>query len=389
MILLTSVMKRHLLVLTLLAFSFSANGQNPFSGTLKPGEFYTGFKTMGIRDSTRLYDNHDRPLLLSVWYPTNQKSDNPLNYEDYLFVDSQKKTFLTPDQAQKDSVKSNFISSIIKRGASEDHLQSLLKMETMAYLGTAPVQGNGALVVVAQGGGRPASTQFIMNEFLASHGYVVISFADIYASSNRQQNSALLNMEALSADIKLAIDHINANYQYQLNSIGIIGFSRAGDAIVNLLSQAYRFNAFVGMDAHPRADLVTKMPSHGLQTIQTPTLAFFSNHQKKMTYDEAVKDTIAFQFLPNSKKTKVRLMESNHGDQTSAGMIAGNIVKNFNRWPLIGNAQLGYETICRMTLNFFDKHSLNYQPDTDIINNPQEALSLPGEFIVVHHLKKP
>ncbi len=373
----------------LVCFTFKLSAQDSFWGDLVPGSYDVGYRTIAISDTERTYNGQPRPLLLSVWFPASldEASDRVL-FEDYLFTEGAKVSMQSLNQAQKDDVSTQFIKKIAERGADTQALKDLLKLSTKAIKNESVLNETFPLLISLQGGGRPAYTNFILNEYLASHGYLVASFQDIYASPNRRENSQEQNMEALGKDISLAIAKLKSMPEFSISRIGSLGFSRAGGAILFHQVNEGNLDAIVTLDGQPGNQLVEILGSDQLEDINIPVMAFFSNHQNKLSLESAQADSLAFEFLPNSDRLKFRMMELNHGDQTSSGMIASHLVKNYNRWPLIGDAKLGYETICRLTKAFFDRYLKNITSASQILDNPHQELGLTEEFLVVHRIEK-
>ncbi len=369
-----------------LASSFVVHGQkSPFLGDLKIGEYDVGFKTIQLYDSTRKYGKHYRPLLISVWYPAKVKTESVLYFEDYLLHDAIKLNPNLKETTNQEQASKTFVSRAKLRGAQETELLELIETKTSAYLNAEPLAGDFPVITTVQGGGRPAYTNFILNEYLASHGYIVASIGDIREGPNRRQTTALGNARALSKDISL-IEPALLNEGFRLGASGVIAFSRAGEAVILNQKENTSFTAAVFLDAQPDSTLISELGRTELSKVQLPLLAFFSNHQKKMTYSEAIQDTSAFEFLRKSEATKIRMMESNHGNLTSAAMIGEYMVKKYDRWPLIGNAKLGYETICLLILEFFGEKIKEHE--STMLKNPIDQLKLKSEFLVIHRAGK-
>ncbi len=377
---------KQLIIITLLLATSTVSGQNsPFFGNLKNGEHSVGFKTIGIQDSNRTYTQKDRPVYISVWYPSEETSESRVRFQDYLYTDALKLIFDKPEEIDKKQASKNFIDRVKIRGALEAELFKLTETTTSAYIDSKPAEQPFPLIISTQGGGRPAYTNFILNEYLASHGFIVASVGDIREKPNRRETTAIGNARALSEDLSL-IPQTLLKAGFQVRGHGAIAFSRAGEAVIQNQVKEHRFHAAVFLDAQPDSSLLADMDEDALLQIEIPVMAFFSNHQNKMNYSKATQDSAAFEFLPKSQVTKIRMMESNHGNLTSAAMIGEYMVKKYDRWPLIGNAKLGYETVCRLTLEFLNEKIKGRQ--SSILNNPIEQLKLKKEFLVIHKAGK-
>lgn len=372
-------MKSHVLILLFFSLPIVSYGQSPFFQNLDTGRYSVGFKTIQLQDHNRTYGDSSRPLLISVWYPAIQDDREKVYFRDYVHLASQSSRLSPLTNSQRSEAVSMFKELISRRGAVKEQLDELLSTATLARYNLSPITTKPPLLIVLQGGGRPAYTQFILNEFLASHGYLVASISDIRSHPDRQQTTGLSNARTLSEDIDLILDELKELTNGQK---AILGFSKAGDAI--LLNQLVHkaFDTMIMLDAQPDQGFLDSLDLDKLSKITTPTLTVFSNHQNHMTLAEAEADSTAFEML-GGKRLKLRLMQANHGDLTVAAVL-GEMIPGYNRWKAFGDSRRSYETLCR-TARYFLDHNLMKVPSEQKV---KELLSgLPGNFTVMHKLR--
>ena len=358
------------------------NGQTSFWGSLNKGDYNVGFTTFALSDSSRGYGKGARPILLSLWFPQEAAEGTRVTFEDYLATEARKLRLAPLSAQEKRAAMEVFVNKISKRGAQAEDIRALTKQVTMASRGELNPTAL-PLIFVLQGGGRPAYTQFVLNEYLASHGYLVVSLADLKHSPNRSHNSSEKNSRAMSVDIDFVLNYLETHFNHAFEAKAAIAFSKAGEAVLLNQSSQQQFQALVMLDAQPGAETQEYLTTSMLSTIQAPTLAIFSNHQKKLSWEEALEDSKAFEDL-NANRLKIRLMDANHGDLTVAAIL-GDMVPGFNRWPSIGQARLSYESLCRFTLIFLNQY-LKHIPGEDRVK--QHIAKLPPEFLVMHPLRK-
>lgn len=376
-------MRLSILLPALLLTTHSLIGQMNFLGTLKKGENPVGFKTISISDTNRLYGNEYRPLLISVWYPALARSSSPVYFRDHLLIAGRKIEMNELTTRQEKAIIDTFSKRITDRGASSENVKQLLSSTTHSFWNAPLKTGKAPLVLAIQGGGRPAYTQFILNHYLASHGYIVMAIADIGSDPDREKNSLESNIRSLSEDIESVLTFVRTSGNFDIIRAGIMGFSKAGEAIIHHQMNEQPFAAIAMMDAQPGGAALEFLSDQKLTAVTSPLLAFFSNHQGKLSHAAAILDSLAFSFLPNSGVDKVRLMESNHGELTSAAVL-GDLLPGYNRWPAFGNARLGYETLSQLTLTFFDRHLKDLPDEQNLLGEPLKVLALPPKFLVRH-----
>ncbi|MCE7992318.1 MAG: hypothetical protein HEP71_10070 [Roseivirga sp.] len=376
-------MRLSFLLLLLLFTSQNLIGQMSFGETLKMGGNSVGFKTIDFRDSSRLYGQQYRPILISIWYPAITGNDSPVEFRDHLFIAERKSKLTELTVSEEKATTDAFSKRISDRGASSEALNQLLSSTTGSFWNAAQTTGKYPLLLSIQGGGRPAYTQFILNQYLASHGYIVMAIADIRADPDRGKTNIESNINSLSADIDRVLGFVRSSGDFQITQTGIMGFSKAGEAIIHHQMNNQRFKAITMMDAHPEGAALEFLSGQSLALVTSPLLVFFSNHQGKLSYEAAIRDSLAFTFLPNNKTHKIRLMEANHGELTSAAIL-GDLVPGYNRWPAFGNARLSYETLCRLTLAFFNQHLKDLPDEQGLLREPLKTLALPLKFLVKH-----
>jgi dienelactone hydrolase len=198
------------LPLRLAAFLLAASAapcQSQFWGELKPGRFPVGFRAAYQLDPARAYDSgyplrgaiapaSPRPVFIAVWYPAAAPHDTAMGYRDYFRA-------LTGDSAASDFAQRlrRFTRDAACRAMLGKDYEKLTDEERAAWEGALATPVFATLDVPAAEGKYPvviyhpgASSTFeenaVLCEFLASHGYVVLS------SAYQSPDSSHLNIEA-------------------------------------------------------------------------------------------------------------------------------------------------------------------------------------------------
>jgi dienelactone hydrolase len=163
-------------------------------GSLQPGPYTAGFRSLYQLDTARSYDpdypvdgksagKKPRPIFIAVWYPADTRTPAPMAYRDYFRAVStnspvpefaQRFRKFTRDMVCRYMLRKEFDSLTKEERAAWD---KFLTTPTMAYLDAPPASGKFPVVIYHSGLGGTFEDNSVVFEFLASHGYVVVSSA--------------------------------------------------------------------------------------------------------------------------------------------------------------------------------------------------------------------
>ena len=190
--------------------------QGEFWGELKAGPYGVGFRATYEADTARLYDadypspgkpqaKKPRPILIALWYPAPPDQGKAMVHRDYfrvLTLDSGAPEFaprlrkFTHDQA-----------ALYMLGKDPDDLSAdergrfdgLLATPVFAVLNAPAAEGRFPVVIYHSGLGGTYEDNAVACEFLASHGYVVVSSA--YQPADSSELSINGDLETSFADL--------------------------------------------------------------------------------------------------------------------------------------------------------------------------------------------
>ena len=147
-----------------------------FWGSLEPGPYQAGFALMEREDPSRRFPGTatthpgDRKIRIYVWYPARASSRPFLQFKDYVRLAND------DFPPVKNSVKRAGLSLpvALAKGLKADQIQPLLESRARAVREAVPSPGTFPVLIFGQGlyFESPLSN-FVLCEFLASHGYVV------------------------------------------------------------------------------------------------------------------------------------------------------------------------------------------------------------------------
>ncbi|SNT05192.1 hypothetical protein SAMN05421640_2174 [Ekhidna lutea] len=239
------------LYIVIVTFTHLLIGQPTYSlwKNLEPGPYQVGFKTINYIDKSRsipggLSDNRFFPIQISIWYPTTVQwsIDKALPFEHYFFKTAEKNDFNELNEQQKAQAMDIFFN-YAKYGLSieftADEKQEIGSKPTAAMANVREAPGPfPALLAGHDGGVWKMST---LCEYLASHGYVVISTGPLSGSNRlfRQNTQQVINRRIRTFEIVRGMldDFPNINQ----SQIGLLGLN--SDGISTLLYQMKNLTA--------------------------------------------------------------------------------------------------------------------------------------------------
>jgi hypothetical protein len=151
-------------------------------GNLDRGPNLVGFQSFISLDGSRKYGGETRPILFDIWYPASDAHTATLNYERYLQV---------PDvpvhpwfrKRLQDFIRGVVIDDLFHKRESalnaveRSAFRKILATPTGAHLDALLLPGLFLVVLYHSGAGGSFEDNSVLFEYLAGHGYVVVSSA--------------------------------------------------------------------------------------------------------------------------------------------------------------------------------------------------------------------
>ncbi len=341
-----------LAIACLLAFhmGFGQNEPSLWKGIV-PGPFSVGFKEIYRVDSTRQFGERlVRPMQIGVWYPASVGStERKVTVGDYFGMDARELGFLEVS----DSLKEIQMRFLTRYGASRMELDKLLDTNSLARFGASPIYEKFPVIVFVQGGGRPARSTFLMSEFLASNGYVVVTMPHIGSNAQRPERGPKRYQTQLS-DLEYLIKETEKMPFVDTSRLILMSFSTAAETLFLYQSKSLNANALVTLDGVPDIELLKQFPEFKSERISIPILFIRSNHGKKMTLVEAESDRDLQLLFNASERISLRMMELNHPELLSIGMMLA-VVPKLTRFSPIGDIEGSHILMNKCTLQFLQK----------------------------------
>ena len=145
---------------------------------LTPGPTAIGFKSLILRaQASEFHHGPQHFVQISIWYPSQPGSGNPMTFRDYLGLKATVNSIDEPAPQALQATVDEFTSKLASAGVSQQTALSLVDSPMIARLNAVTLAnpGRSPIVYIAQGNGQLAADQAVLAEFIASHGYIVVT----------------------------------------------------------------------------------------------------------------------------------------------------------------------------------------------------------------------
>lgn len=322
---------------------------------LKYGPYQVGFKIDNQYDSTRIYQPDKgikyRPMSIHIWYPAKKKSAaNPMLYSTYIELETQRELLAPTESNQVAAYCSNVVGGYRQYAMTfmknlTVSVEGILQGPTKAIYKATPINKRFPVIVYAPSLGKSANQNHIACEYLASHGYIIISVA----SAGQQTQTMTKDTAGIMAQVR-DLEYITAHAEQLSNAdtskIGTFGFSWGGMA--NVIFQMRNTNVkalacWDGSTEYQDYDLIKTVRDFNPSKLTVPYL-YFSNQNEDWS-------NFPFYRLLATTKYLYRLKKLEHAEFAAY-------------WPFYASVKpttSSYETdsyfaLCRYTLAFFDAY---------------------------------
>lgn len=343
----------------------------PQWGNLEPGKYKVGYKTIRVTDETRNYIGTGRPLQFYVWYPASVKAgEKPMRYGAY-FDDVGYDWGNDPETVRqlRQSVENDFKHSALMPsypgGLHDTTVSMILKTPVPVYRMAPPAQGPFPVLLHAHAHGL--LHQSVLLEYLASHGYVVVSVS-AYGSSpafygrGEDGNNALLD---LSQDLAVALTEARKLPFADAGRVAMIGMMAQGGLSLQLREMP--LNAIACLDCDWRPQELKKLPYFDTRKIRIPLLELVNTEFREQQFS-------FLDSLPYAERFVGRFVTFVHGDFYPFPKIAR---------PAESKGFRNYEYMARYTLRFLNGIFSNDTSAQSFRKNPAKNDDFPPGYIFV------
>jgi hypothetical protein len=265
---------------------------------LEKGKYDIGYKTIICFDSSRTYNLnypkdtssqiHDpRPIIINIWYPAKTtKEDKPMLYEDYIKIQTKVaslKTFVKRVEDYNATNSSFYIFHSAKlNGKQKKQFTNHLHQSIDVYRDIIPVNEKFPLVIYHAGLGGTLNDNSILCEYLASHGFVVLSGA--FQANNYETVNVNWDLDRSTKDIDVMLNYIKSLPFIDFSKIAAIGHSYGAQAVLGYKTEDHSpvsclislDNTFdYSIDSNPKEfEPLTEKLYKKIENMNVPTLVF-------------------------------------------------------------------------------------------------------------------
>ena len=293
------------------------------------GKYSAGYTHYRKYDQSRSYheiyswskDVTARPVDISVWYPAQSSGEaKRMHVSDYLHVIKHEEEWpMLPDD------------KILGWFAYPDNLENRkrLKIETKSIRDGKEMVGKFPVVIYAPGYQSSSVENFVLCEFLATHGYIVLA-SPSKGSNNRFMNGATASdLDAQSRDIQFLITEARNLPHANISNVSVIGHSFGGMANILARMQSDFIKILVCLDGSVKYQLPTleASPSYDLGKLNTPFLFVAQKDiPRRVMLEDGIDSTLndSFRFFDSLKNGNCFYKKSKfltHGQFTSMGVL--------------------------------------------------------------------
>lgn len=368
------------MLIPVLLLATISQGQTNLFGNLEFGSYEVGIKQLKFVSQL----NPDTiELNIHLWYPAKKSKKEPFKLRDYINYES---NLDLSELHQEFSVKIGGESNLLP----PDSLDLILNAPMKAIKNAKGINGKFPLLIWSSRR-ETIAYQCIISEYLASHGYTV-AFAKRKPDASFPWELKTLEekekeLHQQLKDINAAIKFLNRRKNIDDAKTGVISWSYAGESAILSQMNNPAIDVVIGLSAIGFSSGVYLGQAFG-QAIDTakinvPYLILFEKIGPNGS--ERTPPAIFDSLHPASRY--VSFKELAHGNFNGIeGMIPGVFkTQKVHTWSKGGAvAQLGYETICKLTLNFLESifNSDNFEERTLLLTQ-----KLPPDFIRIQQPK--
>jgi len=219
-------------------------------------QFYAAYKKYQLVDSSRIYKPnsdqddrlHFRPVQVEIWYPSNKKSTEVLNFGELLNTYENNASRYQEDDYT--GLTNELAEQMIAHATSKTiSVKQLLNEQTASYKGLPDPQTKNPLVIYMGGQNGASFENYPIFEHLARDGYTVVSIWSVGRYPGYMSNSLEDMMEQVY-DAEFAVKELSQTKGMEIDTtnVGIIGYSWGGLGATALTARHPKIRAVLSLD---------------------------------------------------------------------------------------------------------------------------------------------
>ena len=303
-------------------------------------------------------DYGQRPLHLAIWQPAAaDASGAAMAYGDYLPLLAWDTGPQPEGAAARQVAELRYIQMVTPLASPPDSaaLARWLAERVWARRDAEPAAGRFPVLLYAPGSGYPACDNSVLCEFLASHGYLVVSSPSIGADARRMTGDAF-GLEAQTRDLEFLAGYVQSLPHADPERLAAAGFSAGGLASVLFALRNTRVQALVSLDGTVRESASLALGQSFLhfqpERLRIPTLVVTTSPERAMP---GMDDESFLEQARYADITRVVVPGAEHHDFASLSSLLRRCSRRGAALDWAA-ATSGYQAVCEVLLGFLDAH---------------------------------
>lgn len=311
-------------------------------GDLKPGKHAAGFRTIEKYDYSRTFrSRHDyfgeiipgenaRAIQICIWYPAEKTADaSKLVLGEYAFPMPDDPDFFQVITATQQRELQRLVGLL---GNNQGIMLDASNIEMGAVRDAAPADGKFPLIVYFPGLMSSISDNFVLCEYLASHGFVVMT-THMVGTGGLNPGINQIDFETVVRDKEFALANIRHLDFIDTDKIGTFGVGGGGLASIVLQMRNYNIAAVASLAgwniSASQADFINQNPHFAVNRMSKPLLQIY--YEDNQLFDIGLIDSIKY-----SDRFILKLADAPVGGFTSYSSIQSymdtlNVTKTISR----------------------------------------------------------
>ncbi len=362
---------------------------------LQLGKYHVGFKHYTTSDVTRTYSRAydytnkeiDRPVPVSIWYPSEQNSSNqePLLVLDYLKILAEEEEW---EHLPNEQILNWFYYA--NTPANQKHLSE----KTAAYHNSEFSEGKFPVVIYAPSYQASSIENFALCEYLASHGFVVISSPSRGTKTRWFSNNDAMEMETQARDVEFLMKEVGKIPIVDYDKLAIMGFSFGGLGNIIVQNRNDKVKAIVSLDGSDRYQygILNRSDFFDAQNIDVP---YIHMAQKDIPNTVLEEDKIdpqlnskfqLFDSITNSRAYQLKFHHLTHSHFSTLGVLFAD--RDTRQDKADSEIMESYRWLAQYTLNFFEATLNEEDKALEFIENRPASNGL-TDGLLSHKTKSP
>lgn len=249
----------------------SAQTLPEYWGNLQSGNYAVGFKSICVYDTTRKYDltcgdttvllknkNAGRPILMNIWYPAVKDNTPALKVKDFFdfptnentqyffsklhdFQYKNSKLYAVEQNIKKNDFSQEGDTSLSGRDRKRTIIfENYIHANTISHRNAVTLEGDFPIIIYHQGLGGTIDENYLLLEYLASHGYIVINSAFQVQDGSGYDEGFFLGVgdyDATFADFTFIINYCKRNNISRSKKVFLSGHSYGANCSITYIGE--------------------------------------------------------------------------------------------------------------------------------------------------------